>query len=86
MSILCTRCSINSAKGLAEITTSLGSSPIISTTTRPPLARSMGNLFGTKPFKNGSLSECKERRVTLETHNQSVLADSFGHLFQRLLT
>lgn len=75
MSILCTKCSINSAKGLTEIKNSLDSSPIISTTTRPPLARSMGNLLGTKAFKSGSLSKCEEQRVALEAHDQNLLAD-----------
>lgn len=75
MSILCTKCSINSAKGLTEITNSLDSSPIISTTTRPPRARSMGNLLGTKAFKSGSLSKCEEQRVAPEAHDQNLLAD-----------
>jgi F0F1-type ATP synthase assembly protein I len=74
-SILCTKCSINSAKGLREITNSLDSSPIISTTTRPLLARSMGNSLGTKTFKSGSLSKCEEQRVALEAHDQSLPAD-----------
>lgn len=82
MSILCTKCSINSAKGRREITNSLDSSPIISTTTQPPLARSMGNSLGTKGFKSGSLSKCEEQRVALVAHDQSVPADSFGHLCQ----
>lgn len=75
MSILCTKCSINSAKGLMETNNSLDSSPIISTTTQPPLARSMGHSLSTKAFKNGSLSKCEERRGALEAHDQSVPAD-----------
>lgn len=69
-------------QGPREITNSLDSSPTISTTTQPPLARSMGNSLGTKAFKSGSLSKCEEQRVALEAHDQSVSADSFGHLCQ----